>query len=84
MPTTEDNRHQAAGDGRVRLFVDRFVGLAKQRTTLGVADDDVRGAGAADHRRADLAGERAFTFPMHVLGCNGDRGALGRFGGSRQ
>ena len=49
----------------LRFTVD--VGLAEQRAALGVADDDVFGAGLLDHAGADFAGERAFALPVHVL-----------------
>ena len=55
---------QPGGERRMRLPVDRGVGLAEQRAALGVADDHVLGAGLADHRRADLAGERALALPV--------------------
>ena len=56
------------------FLLTRVVGLAEQRAALGVADDHVTRAGLADHRRADLAGERAFALPMQVL--RGDAMAL--------
>ena len=60
-----------AANAATRLAVHGRVGLAEQRAALGVADDHVLGAGLAHHRRADLAGERAFALPVQVL--RGDR-----------
>ena len=65
-----------AGHRGVRLLVDGVVGLAEQRAPLGVADDHVARAGVADHRRADLAGERALALPMQVLRGDADRAAF--------
>ena len=46
------------------LAIDRQVGFAEQRAPLGVADDDVLGAGFADHRRAHFAREGALALPV--------------------
>ena len=54
-------------DRRDQLAVHRLVGLAEQPPPLRVADDHVLGAGLLDHRRADLAGERAFALPVEIL-----------------
>ena len=70
----------AGGERRGDLAVDGRVGLAEQRPPLGVADDHVLGAGLADHRRADLAGERALALPVQVLRGDRDVAVARRFG----
>ena len=65
------------GDG---LAIHGRVGLAEQRAALGVADDHVLGAGFADHRRADLAGERALALPVQILRGDHDVAVAGRLG----
>ncbi len=71
-----DDRDETRGQRGVRLLVDGLVGVAEQRAPLGVADDHVARAGLADHRRADLAGERAFALPVQVLRADVDRAAF--------
>ena len=44
-----------------------FIGFTKQRAPFAVAEDDVMNKQIAQQRGADLAGERAIAFPMHVL-----------------
>ena len=67
------DRRQAGGKRRVHLPVHHRIGLAEQRPPLGVADDDVLGAGFADHRTADLAGERPLALPVKILRGNAAR-----------
>ena len=69
-----------AANAATRFAVDRGVGLAEQRPPLGVADDDVLGAGLADHRRADLAGEGALALPVEILRGNRDVAVARGFG----
>ena len=45
-----DDGRQRRGDRGGHLSIDRDVGLAEERAALGVADDDVLGAGLLDHR----------------------------------
>ena len=52
----------------------------EQPPALGVADDHVLGAGLPQHRRADLAGERALLLPVQVLPGDADVGVARRFG----
>ena len=56
----------------IDLAIDDRVGLAEQTAPLGVADDHVLGAGFLDHRRRDLAGERALALPVEILRGDAD------------
>src|SRR5690606_15738385 len=54
--------------------------LAEELSALRVADDDVLGAGFADHRPAHLAGERARRLPVQVLRGHADVRVARRLG----
>ena len=56
------------------------VGLAEQRAPLRVADDHVLGAGLPDHRRADLAGERALRSQYRSCAAIADVAVARRLG----
>ena len=64
------------------FFIHERIGLAKERTPLAVAEDDVRGEERAQHRRGNFAGEGAAGFEVHVLRAELERGAVERFGGA--
>ena len=61
------DRHQAMLDRGEDLAIYQFVGLAADVAALGVAEDYVGDANRLEHRRGDLAGERALVFVMHIL-----------------
>ena len=62
-----ENRAQLVLQRGEDLLVHELVGLAEERAALAVAEDDVRRENRAQHRRGDLAGERAAGFEVHVL-----------------
>src|SRR5207302_9490117 len=57
---------------RAHFAIYNFVGLAKQRSPFAVTEDYVAHEQVAQERGADLAGEGAVWFPMHVLGADFD------------
>ena len=59
QPGVERGRH---------LLGQRPVGLAEQLAPLGVPEDHAVHADLGQHRRRDLAGERALVRVVHVLG----------------
>src|SRR5207244_3534162 len=67
-----EHRSQPRLDGQGELARHDRVGLAVDVAALGVAGDDVRGAGVAQHRRGDLAGERAGFLIAAVLRADAD------------
>lgn len=68
LPTAEDGGQTEVESG-AHFAVDDRVGVAVEGTTLGVADDDVRAAGVAEHITADFPGVRAvFGLGGEVLG----------------
>jgi len=66
FPDAEDGP-KLVGQGCFGAFVDPGVGLAKVLPALAVPDDGIFHRQFLQHRRRDLAGERAFCFPVHVL-----------------
>ena len=72
-----NNRPQNFLVRRVHLAIHDLIRLAKQRAPLAVTEHDVADEQIAQHRRADLAGERAGAFPMHVLRADLDVLRLG-------
>src|SRR5205823_5423325 len=64
-----DNRRELRAKHRADLAVHERIGLVKIAPPLGVADDYVLGACFLQHRRGDLARERALTLPMNILPC---------------
>ena len=62
---------QARIERRAGTLRDALVGLAEELASLRVADDRAVDPELAQHRRGDLAGERALRLPVHVL--RGDR-----------
>ena len=65
-PTAEDHV-EAGGQGNPYLLVDERIGFAQLVPALAVSEDNVLAAEIEEHRRADLAGERAFLFGIEVL-----------------
>ena len=57
---------------RAHFAVHDFIRLAEERPPLAVPEHDVTDEQIAQHRRADLAGERAGAFPMHILRADFD------------
>ena len=50
---------EAGGQGNPYLLVDERIGFAQRVPALAVSEDNVLAAEIEEHRRADLAGERA-------------------------
>ena len=67
---------EAGGQGNSYLLVDERVGFAEDVPSLAVSEDDVLAAEIEKHRRADLAGERAFLLGIEVLRPERDAAAL--------
>ena len=67
-----DDRHQPGGQGGADLEIDLLVGFAQDVPALAVSQDDVAAAQVDQHRGADLAGEGAAGFVIHVLGAERD------------
>ena len=61
------NDIESGSQGRLYFFVDERVGFAQLVAALAVSQDDVPTSEIEEHRRADLAGEGAFLFGIHVL-----------------
>ncbi len=57
---------------RLAAHAHRLVGLAEVLAPLGVPDDRALDAELEQHRRRDLARERALVRPVDVLGVDGD------------
>ena len=71
-----DDGEQAGVDGGVDLLVDGEVGLVIILAALGVADDDVLGAGLLDHLSGDLTGVSAVILIVAGLSADGDVAVL--------
>ena len=73
--------------GRAHFAIHDLIRLAEHRAPFAVTEHDVADEEFAQHRRADLAGEGAAPFPMHVLRADLDVLRLGkqlaRLSGSR-
>ena len=67
---------EAGGQGNPHLLVDEGIGFAQHVPALAVSEDNVLAADIEEHRRADLAGERAFLFGIEVLRPERDAAAL--------
>ena len=58
---------ETGGQGNPYLLVDERIGFAQFVPALAVSENHVLAAEIEEHRRADLAGERAFLFGIEVL-----------------
>ena len=72
LADAHDGRH-AVGEDRPHLLGDHLVGLAEELPPFRVTEDHVLHVQLGEHRRADLAGERALRLPMAVLRAERDR-----------
>ena len=59
----------------MNFAIHTLIGFAKIGAALRVTDDDIL-AKFLDHTRRDLAGERAFFLPVHVLRAETDAQSL--------
>ena len=64
------DRAQARFMGSAGFAIHDFIGLAKHRATLTVANHDITNKKIAQHRGTDFASEGAAPLPMHVLRTN--------------
>ena len=82
--TDAKNRGQAALYGCVYLFVELFVYLAEDVTSLAVADQDMRRADLRDHRHRYFARKGAAFFPMCILRADYHRHLFSAAGSGEQ
>src|SRR5438094_1659010 len=80
--TDTEDRHQPGRERGRDLVRERAVGLVEVLAALGVAEHDTVDPQLDEHRRRDLAGERAARLLVHVLRVDGD--AVGRPARGRQ
>jgi hypothetical protein len=69
------DRQEPSLQRRRHLQLERLVGLAEHLAALGMAQDHTLDADLREHRRRDLAGERALRRVVHVLGVDLNPGA---------
>ncbi len=75
---------EAGGQGNPYLLVDERIGFAQLMPALAVSEDHVLAAEIEEHRRADLAGERALLLGIEVLRSERDGAALENLPDKRQ
>ena len=79
-----DDGDDAGAPCGFRLGAHDGVGLAVVGAALGVADDDMRGAGVLQHLGRDVAGVRAALLRVAVLAADLDRRGRQHLDGTRQ
>jgi len=67
-----DDRFETTGEGGVDFFVNQRVGLAENLPAFAVAQDHEADEKLAQHGGADLAGEGARHFEIHILRAEAD------------
>lgn len=75
LPDAQDRDHRVP-EHRPHGRRDLFIGHREEAPALGVADDHVAHTQSGQHRRADLAGERALVIAVAVLRAELERHPL--------
>ena len=82
--TDAEDDVEPASQGKPNLLVDECIGFSQLVPPLAVSEDDVPAPEIEQHRRADLAGECALFFGIHVLCSERNAAALENLPDKRQ